>query len=693
MSSARGQAPRAHEHLRRAEERFHDLVEAVTDYAIFMLDPDGSVATWNAGARRIKGYTDQEIVGQHFSVFYPPDDRAAGKPDRVLKTVANQGHYEEAGWRVRKDGSLFWANVVITALRDEDGALIGFAKVTRDLTERRAAEEKLRESEERFRLLVDNISDYALCMLDVEGRVTTWNRGAERMKGYTAEEIIGRDFALFFPTEEVERGKPALELAIARAQGRFEEEAWRLRRDGTQFWANVIVTPVIGADGELIGFAEITRDLTRERQAEALERSLIEEQAARVAAEQSERQIRESEQKSQLLTARAEEANRIKDEFLATVSHELRTPLNAIVGWAVLLRELPHDAQTARGLEVIHRNALAQARIIEDILDVSRIITGKLRLDLKPTNLNSIVNDAIEVVRPSADGKRISIQFVDHPDFAAVVGDQERLRQVVWNLLSNAVKFTDEGGKVEVSVEQLDSKLSIAVKDTGVGIEPEFLPYVFERFKQADSSTTRRYAGIGLGLAIVRHIVDLHGGHAEASSEGAGKGSEFRVVIPVRAVAQVPDSQDPRVEPSLRGTLPPGMSLAGLSLVVIDDEPDARELLRDALVAAGAVVEVAESVSTGMASIQRVRPDVVISDIGLPDQDGYSLIRALRALSIEEGGSVPAIALTAYTRPEDRRRALAAGFTTHIAKPVNPDELVFAIASLAAVTRHSSNPG
>lgn len=660
------------------------LLESITDYAIYILNPDGTVASWNLGAQRIKGYTADEVIGQHFSMFYTNEARDLDRPAQILDLVRREGHYEEVGWRVRKDGTRFWANVVITSLRDDSKKVIGFAKVTRDLTERRAAEDVLRQSEERFRLLVENAGDCAIFLLDPDGRVSTWNLGAERLKGYAADEIIGRNLAVFFPEDAVAAGKPERELEIARSEGRFEEEGWRVRKDGSRFWANVVLTRVQNQQGAVIGFAKITRDLSKRRAAEETERRLLMEQAARKAAEESERRIRDSEQTARTAARKAEEANRIKDEFLATVSHELRTPLNAIVGWAVLLREQRHDKQTERGLEVIHRNAQAQARLIEDILDVSRIITGKLKLTLEPVNLVSLVSETIDVLRPSASGKHIQIEFAPKTETATVVGDAERLRQVIWNLLSNAVKFTPDHGKIEVSLQRDRSKLALTVTDTGLGIEPEFLPLVFDRFQQADGSTTRRHGGLGLGLAIVRHIVELHGGHVEASSAGKDLGATFRMVIPVQAVAPTVESAPTA---SVRSGLS-ALSLRGLRLLVVDDEPDARALLSDVLSAAGAEVESADSATSAFEAFRSFHPHVLISDIGMPGEDGYALIRRVRDVPSEHGGGVPAIALTAYTRHEDRMKALAAGFTTHIGKPVDPEELAFAIASLAAVARH-----
>ena len=664
------------------------LVDSVQDYAIFMLDAQGHVATWNRGAEKIKGYLADEIVGKHFSAFYTEEDKLAQKPERELVEATASGRVEDEGWRLRKDGTRFWANVIITALRDEQGQLRGFAKVTRDLTERRNSEESLRRSEERLRLLISSVNDYAIYMLDPEGHVTTWNPGAEKLKGYRSEEILGRHFSAFFPEEDRLRQKPERELELARTGGRFEEEGYRVRKDGTRFWASVVITPVRGERGELLGFAKVTRDLTERVQAEETARTLIREQAARTASEASEARLREAALTAERAKKRAEEASRIKDEFLATVSHELRTPLNAIVGWSALLRERVRDGSLTRGLEVIHRNAQAQAKIVDDILDMSRIITGKFHLDLRETDLVAVVRDALEVVRPSASARGIELSVKAEPGVGRLVADPLRVQQVAWNILSNAVKFSQPGGKVTAEVRQDGSSLVLSVTDTGRGIDPEFLPFVFDRFSQADSSTTRRVGGLGLGLSIVRHIVDLHGGQVEARSEGVGAGATFIVTLPVRAVAppSEPDDTRPQAEPA-RTEPDETKMLAGLKVLVVDDEPDARELLQLVLGDAGAVVRTAASAAEGFAQFREFRPDVLVSDLGMPEEDGYALMRRIRALPAEEGGAAPSVALTAYSHSSDRTNALQAGFTTHIAKPVRTDDLLAALHNLAAFAR------
>lgn len=635
--------------LRRSEEGFRLLVESVVDYAIFRVSPEGIIETWNAGAERIKGYTASEIIGQHFSKFYPERDVQAGKCEWELDTAIEQGRFEEEGIRLRKDGSPFWANIIITPLYDE-GMLIGFAKVTRDLTERRKAEEHLRQSEERFRLIVDSVKDYAIFMLDREGMVVTWNLGAERILGYTAQEAIGRHVSSFYVDEHPIQ-KADDELSVAAAHGRFEEEGYRVRKDGEQIWANVVLTSVHDADGALIGFAKVVRDLTFRREAE----------------------------QERLRLAQEQEANRVKDEFLATVSHELRTPLMAILGWSSLLAGRLTDPEGSKALNTIRRNAQAQARIIDDLLDVSRIITGQLRLDVKPVDLVAVVRDAIEVIRPAAASK--SVEIVENlAPHILLVGDASRLQQVAWNLLHNALKFSEASGRIEVELAQAGARVKLTVTDRGRGIDPSFLPHVFERFKQADSSTTRKYGGLGLGLAIVRQLTELHGGSVVARSLGLGKGASFEVTLPVRVIA-------PRSEP-VPGLSPPSVRpLEGVRVLIVDDEPDARELVATLLAEHGADTETAASAEEARQRLQQRRPHVLVSDIGLPGEDGHSLIRSVRRLQRSQGGGVPAIALTAYVSQADRRAAFDAGFNNHLGKPVDPEELLSVVRNLASLAR------
>ena len=1138
-----------------APERFRLLVEQVTEYAIFMLDPTGHILTWNAGAARIKGYLPEEIIGRHFSTFYRPED--AWKCEMELDVATRHGRVEDEGYRVRKDGTLFWASVVITCLRDEHGEIVGFAKVTRDLTERKRAEEALRASDERFRLLVESVKDYAIFMLDPSGRVATWNVGAERIKGYRADEIIGQHFSRFYPEEDVRAGKCDRELELAERDGRFEDEGYRVRKDGTRFWANVVITPLRDAADKLIGFAKVTRDLSERRAAEeerlrvgrlaservraltefsealasarstddvgrvvmergaafvggdgstlylvdertrelvlfaernanrrlierlarippaenpfyaiatgvrdavwienqadydaffpALARFVTEEtraqafagvplvaegramgiitvgfreprrfnaddrefigtfarqaaqafarargleaaQAAAVLAERlrvslattmrsigdaviatdaagaitlmngvaealtgyseaeargkplpevfrivnehtraevpspvarvlvtggvvglgnhtllvrrdgkeipiddsgapiraeqgpiegvvlvfrdvTERKreesrraflaeasaelsrsldyevtvgrvaelavprladwcavdlvvagesrtrqlavahvepekvalVRELDAKyppdldapsgvpNVLRTARSEVyrelpdellvsacvdaehvrlaralgprsamivplvlqgrvlgtmsfvfgdsgrvysdqdlgvaeelarrcataienallysseqrarrfadvANRAKDEFLAVVSHELRTPLNAIMGWAKLLTRPEFDERRRQSaLATIERNAVAMAQLIEDLLDMSRVISGKMRLELEQVDVRRVVESALDTVRPAAAAKDIELTATLAPALPAITADATRLQQIVWNLLSNAVKYTSKGGRAVLDVQRTPSTIEIVVSDSGKGIGRAFLPFVFEAFRQEDASASRTRGGLGLGLAITKQLVELHGGHISAKSEGEGCGSTFQVSLPIATTPKtqsVPDRAGRQIRTDASFERPP--QLRGLRVLVVDDEEDARGLVGAILEECGCEVTLASSVEEAMQRLREAPPDVLLSDIGMPEADGYDLIAQVRALPREQGGDLPAAALTAYARPEDRRRLLNAGYSIHLAKPIEPAELVAVVTTLTRFTVRSDPP-
>jgi len=661
------------ENLRESEERFRLLVERVRDYAIFMLDPEGRVLTWNAGAERFKGYRANEIIGQHFSRFYPAEALARRLPEHELEVAKENGAFEDEGWRVRKDGSLFWANVVITAVRDAKGKLLGFAKVTRDLTHRKNQEEALRQSEERFRLLVEGVADYAIFMLDVNGKVATWNVGAQRINGYSSEEIIGRHFSVFYPEEARESGWPDYELKVAAEKGSFVDNGWRLRRDGSKLWANVTITALRDEAGQLVGYAKLTRDLTESRRVEAVE-----------LASQHRDEILEAERSARMA---AQRATRVKDEFLATLSHELRTPLSAILGWTQVLLRGGADGDPARqrrAIEVIDRNARAQVQLIDDLLDLSRIVTGKIRLDLQQISLPTVVEAAVDSARPAADAKEIRLTAVLDHVRTTVNADAARLQQVVWNLLSNAIKFTPKGGRVQVILQRVNSHLELSVSDTGIGIPASFLPHVFDRFSQRDSSTTRVFGGLGLGLAISKQLVELHGGTIRVTSEGEGRGATVFVELPLSIVQwdEVEDSarEHPTVE-TQPAELTPLPRLDGVHAFIVDDEPDARDLLERILRDQGAQVTSFGSPAELLAALKTSKPTVMISDIGMPETDGYQLMRTLRA-GEPRVGRIPALALTAFARPEDRKRSLLAGYQAHLSKPFDVAELVLVVADL-----------
>jgi PAS domain S-box-containing protein len=622
------------------EEPFRHLVESVTDYGIFLLDTQGRIASWNRGAQALKGYLPHEIIGKHFSIFYEPEDIARNWPERELESARAVGRFEDEGWRRRKDGSRFWANIVITALRDESGVLTGYAKVTRDLTERRAHEEALRRSEERFRLLLEGVRDYAIMMLDQEGRVTSWNAGAERILGYSVDEVLGHSFQRFFMPEDITGGRPAEELRKAILNTRFEQHGWRVRKGGARFWAEVIVTPLHDADGQLRGFAKVTRDLSERKRIETLE-----------------------------------EQGRHLTEFLAMLAHELRNPLApirnaiAIMGMA---KELPKQVTWAR--DVIDRQTTQLARLVDDLLDVSRITRGKLRLREAPVDLNAAVTRAIEAAQPLIDTRRHRLHTTLVPAEITVYGDVARLTQVVLNLLNNAAKYTPEGGDIWLEVKPLDNSAEVRVRDNGVGIPATLIGSIFDLFAQGERTIDRSEGGLGIGLTLARRLVALHGGRIEARSEGGGMGAEFVVTLPRMgseiSAAAMPDE----------GFQMP-LAAKKLAILVVDDNVDAAVSMAMLLRMAGHEVEIEHSGPPALARALAMPPDVMLLDIGLPGMSGYEVARQLRAHPIGKGPRI--IAMTGYGQDEDRRRSLEAGFDGHLVKPVLPAEL-FALITQAA---------
>jgi PAS domain S-box-containing protein len=503
-------------------------------------------------------------------------------------------------------------------------------------------------------------SDDAIVSKTLEGVITSWNPGAQRIFGYTADEAVGQHIRLIIPRDQWAEEDEVL-ARIGRGERVDHFETIRRAKDGHLLNISLTISPIKDGSGRIVGASKVGRDITERMQSERERDRLL---------------SLEKESRRQ-----AEEASRLKDEFLAVVSHELRSPLNAITGWASLLMMRHLDDQTKRAVDTILRNAQTQTKLIADLLDVSRIVSGQLRLNVRPSQLVSVIEAAIEVVRPSADAKSIRIETAFDPATGLIAGDPDRLQQIFWNLLSNAVKFTQNGGRVHVRLQRMDSHVEIVVTDTGRGIDAKLLPFVFERFRQGDSSTTREYGGLGLGLAIVRHLVELHGGVVSAHSEGAGRGAEFTIQLPIlaRSRESAETQVHRRVGGNLSGTVP---SLAGLRILVVDDEPDAREIVAAILGEAGAEIATASGSRQAIDLIERWKPDLLISDIGMPDESGYDLIRKMRAFSAGRGGQIPAIALTAYAHMQDRLKILSAGFQMHEPKPIEPIELATVVASL-----------
>jgi PAS domain S-box-containing protein len=515
-----------------------------------------------------------------------------------------------------------------------------------------------------------------------EERIIECNRASIEMLGYTREdEVLGLHPTQFAPEVQA-GGVPSAELARAnfgvahkRGSHRFE---WLCQRVNGEVFPVEVTLTVLPIAGENLVHG-VWRDLSEQKAAETA-RLRAEEERNRAEEERERALARE-----QALRAEAETANRLKDEFLATLSHELRTPLTSILGWARLLNsDLLDEESRARGMEAIERNAQMQFQLIEEILDVSRIITGKLRLEVQPMDLGQVIESALDTVRPSAEAKGVRLTCLLDPFVGQIAGDPDRLQQVVWNLLANSIKFTPGGGSVEVRLERMDVQARITIRDTGQGISPEFLPYVFDRFRQADASSTKMHGGLGLGLSIVRHLIEMHGGTVGASSAGEGCGSTFTITIPLLQEITFPEPAPEHHEVVARTLDHANMRrLDDVRVLVVEDQPDTRELITVILRGGGAEVLAAGSAEEALEVLSRFRPHVLLSDIQMPGRDGYSLIQEIRARPPEEGGTIPAAALTAYATAADRHRALAAGYQEHVPKPVEPSAVLEVVANLA----------
>jgi PAS domain S-box-containing protein len=479
----------------RRDDLFERMVDGVRDYAIFMLDAQGHILTWNTGAQRIKGYRADEIIGKHFSVFYPQEAIDRGWPQYELETATRVGQFQDEGWRIRKDGSTFWANVLITPMRDDDGTLIGFSKVTRDLTERREQEERLQQSEERFRLLLEGVQDNAIIMLDPDGRVTSWNSGAQRILGYSATEVLGQPVERFHTEEDRANGSAAEELRTALANGRVTGQGWRVRKDGTRFWAEVALTALHDEQGRLRGYAKVTRDLSDQQRLESLQ-----------------------------------EQGRNLTEFLAMLAHELRNPLAPLRNSLTLMTmegALPPRLGYAHG--VMDRQLAQLTRLVDDLLDVSRVTRGKLRLQHEVVDLNAAAQGAIEATRALVEARRQELTQDLAPQPLRIYADHARITQVLVNLLNNAAKYTPERGRIHVASRADGADAVVSVRDNGMGIMPRDIDTVFELFAQGPPPPDAASGGLGIGLALSRRIAELHGGTLTARSAGRNQGSEFEL--------------------------------------------------------------------------------------------------------------------------------------------------------------------
>jgi PAS domain S-box-containing protein len=681
------------------------IVETSND-AIISKTLDGIILSWNKGAERIFGYTAEEVIGKPILILIPPD-RLDEEPEilKRLKRGELIDHFETV--RVAKDGRAIDISLTISAVKNSKGEVIAASKIARDITETKRAANLLRErtllaeltadvgmaltSESSLQDILQQCADAMVERLDVaSARIWTLNEEvlvlelrASGGKYSGLDGKHGRTQPGRFKIERIARDRKAHLTNDVLKDPELSDQDWAERERMVAFAGYPLLI-----EGKLVGVIDVysQQQLTPTIfQALGTVANGIALGIERKRVDEARRKLLASEK---VARSEAEAASRSKDEFLSTLSHELRTPLTAMLGWARMLNTGRLDEETKRqALEAIERNASAQQQLIEDILDMSRVISGKMRLKVRPVDLDKIVEAAVDAILPTAAAKDIRVQRILDSAACTVSADPIRLQQVVWNLLSNAVKFTPKGGRIQIRLERVDSHVEIVVMDTGQGISADVLPFVFDRFRQADSSSTRAHAGLGLGLSIVRHLVELHGGNVEAESEGNGKGATFTVKLPIPAILLGSDYQslEGRGHLTTAAVAPftGSAELAGLHILAVDDDEDTRALVKIVLESCGARVTLAKSAEEGIVALRNERPDVILSDLGMPEEDGYSLLAKVRALPADRGGCTPAAALTAFARGEDRMKVLNSGFQIHISKPVEPTELVTIVANLA----------
>src|SRR5882724_7457505 len=699
---------RAEAAVKESEERYRELVENANDI-VFTLDLEGNVTSINKAVESITGYSQAELLGMNMSEFLSPGSTETARHMTERKLAGEERTSYEVGLRAKDGGTLTLE--ISSRLNIHQGKPVGVQGVARDITRRRQAEEALRLADQRalseYERLLEKVAKLAQTLGTARDlSVIFWG-----LKEFTLLSVPcdGLFVSLYDPLRDVRTacygggdGEEIDTSELPPMRVNFTGPNSRAVRTNQVIITNDYQTETLGHPavlvgpdnglrpqsslaapmavmGRIVGTIEVQSYLKAAYGPEHVTAMRMAANLAAVAIENVRLLERESNAR-----ASAEESNRLKDEFLATVSHELRTPLTAILGWSRMLESgsLTKD-MTDRAIETISRNARSQAQIIDDILDVSRIITGNLYLDLQPIELAPVIEAAINVVRPTAEAKGIQIETAFDSDPAVVSGDANRFQQVIWNLVSNAVKFTPSTGRVTVSLHQTDTEVQITVTDTGRGISADFLPFVFDRFRQADSTTTRQHGGLGLGLAIARHIVEIHGGTIRADSIGDGRGATFTVGLPLMDAMSKTRSED-TVEMEASGSVVRNRtSLTGLHILLVDDDEDTLELITAALTGRNARVTAVSSANEALEALKLSQPDVLVSDIAMPDQDGYELIKKVRALDLMNVSRIPAVAITAYAKEEDRTRAFSSGFQGYLAKPIELSELINAVAEAA----------
>lgn len=609
--------------VHKLEISFEELVSNVEDYAVFTMSPEGVILDWNRGAEKLKGYSPREIIGRHFSIFYSGEDNKAGLPNRELEIARQCGRFADEGWRFRRDGSRFWASLTITTIRDSQQRVQGFLKITRDLTQRREAEQALRESDERFRLLLEGVQDYAIFILDPEGHVSTWNSGAKKIKLYTESEILGKHFSIFYPQESRAIRLPDELLKKALKDGRAEDEGWRVRKDGSRFWANVVITPLYDHEHQLRGFAKITRDLSEQRDFEQMR-----------------------------------EAGHRKDAFLATLAHELRNPLAPLLPGLDMLIRNPGDTALVSSIAEMAKRQISQlSHLINDLMDVSRVTAGKIVLKKTVYPLRESMQDAVNSVAPLIEELDHKLEIIVQEELM-IEADQNRLTQIISNLLSNAAKYTAPGGRISLEASATHSGgIQISVTDNGMGIPKALHSSIFEIFDQGIHGSAE---GLGLGLMLVKTLVELHEGTVEIHSDGEGRGSKFTVTFPAIPVKTVGERSELTISEGQK-----------LRILIADDAKNSADILTIFFQMEGMSALAVYDGEEALKAANEFSPDIVILDIGMPKMDGVEAARRIRQMHPH----VFLAALSGWGAPEDRVRTAEAGFNLHLVKPVCPDDL------------------
>lgn len=672
-----------------AQQQWFRVTLASIGDGIIASDPDGRVTYMNGVAEALTGWSNDSAKGLPLAdVFHIVNEKTRQRVDNPAALVIRSGRTSGLANHtvlIGRDGTERPIADTAAPILDDAGTVLGVVLVCRDFTEQRRAEEAIAEQREWFETTLESIGD-AVIATDVRGRIVFMNPVAEQLTGWQIDAARNRPCTEVFNiiNEQTLRivDNPVTRVLQEGVVVGLANHTLLIAADGTQRPIDDSGAPIRNRDGRIVGVVLVFRDVSERRQSEVERETAANERERLLMAERMAR-------------AEADRANRLKDDFVAMVSHEIRTPLNAIQGWTELILKNRQDTTLVeRGLQVVARNTKVQTQLISDLLDISRIVSGKLRLDVQSVHLPSVIEMVIETVQHAADAKGITIERSLDETIEPMAGDPARLQQVLGNVLSNALKFTAKGGRVGVILRYSGSRSEIVVEDDGVGIRPEFLPHVFDRFQQADASRTRRFGGLGLGLSIVKNLVELHGGMVTAESEGEGRGARFTISLPWAPPPMLNEEALTAVARSADGIID-DISLASIRVLVVEDDLDAAELVRRLLENHGAEVVVANSAREAQEALATRQVDILIGDIGLPEMDGYQLMERVRQLDVGAGGGIPAIALTAFARSEDRRRAMLAGYQAHLAKPIEASELVAMVASFAelVIARRTSGPG